>query len=464
MASIRKITSKRTGKAIYQVKHRTPDGKMRTKGGFATRKAAEQYATSATYTTHRGQTYDPKSGGATFRDVAEAWLVSRVDLKPRTRQGYAYILNAGADLDRTFGSYPLNKITRVLVTEWIARRAAEGKRPSTVRHQYFILKQVLDQAIADGRLSSNPCEHVALPNERTAAASKTLSVDDVVDPAQFLTAGQVAALVDSTPWPYNVTVHVAAWTGLRAAELAGLQIGDLELPPENRPNAPGAVHVRRTVLVKYGPLADGARKPGRRAGELQPEIVYDTPKTRGSRRRVPLTPATCVVLRDYLATHPRVHELDAPLFPACSLRAIKPTGKTAPTHPDGLRMSPAEQAATATVQQAEARLILDWTVPLVHRNFYGAVYRPAVLRANLNGAKLLPSFRFHSLRHTYASLCIAAGIAPFKLSKFMGHANTNVTLGVYSHLFEDDHTDAMAALGAMGQPTLADNVVPMRVG
>lgn len=290
MASIRKITSKRTGKSVYQVKYRTPDGKQRTKGGFATRKAAELYATSATYTTHRGQTYDPKSGGATFRDVADAWLASRVDLKPRTRQGYAHILNAGADLDRTFRGHPLNTITRVLVAEWIARRTAEGKRPSTVRHQYFILKQVLDQAIADGRLSANPCDHVTLPTERTAVASKTHSVDGVVDPAQFLSAGPVSALVDATPWPYNVTVHVAAWTGLRAAELAGLQIGDLDLPPENWPNAPGAVHVRRTVLVKYGPLADGERKPGRRAGELQPEIVYDTPKTRGSRCRVPLTP------------------------------------------------------------------------------------------------------------------------------------------------------------------------------
>ena len=52
-----------------------------------------------------------------FRAVADAWLASRVDLKPRTRQGYAYILNAGADLDCPLGGYPLNKITRVLLAE-----------------------------------------------------------------------------------------------------------------------------------------------------------------------------------------------------------------------------------------------------------------------------------------------------------------------------------------------------------
>jgi integrase len=464
MAHVQRRTTS-AGAVRYVVKYRTPDGKGRSKGGFTTKKAAEDYATTVEFNQNRGTTFDPKAGAVTFRQAAGDWFASRLDLKPRTRQGYAYILNEGADLDATFGGYPLNKITRPLVADWIARRVREGKRPSTIRHQYFILKQVLDQAIADGRLSGNPCEHVALPTERTSVASK--AGDGVADPAQFLTADQVQALVEATPWPYNVLVHLAAWSGLRAAELAGLQIGDLELPSEHAPTAPGAVNVQRTVLVKYGPLAaPAARLPGRRAGETKPEIVYDTPKTKGSRRRVPLTPATVERLRDYLARHPRRDELAAPLFPACGLKPLKPTGKQAPVHEHGPRvgerMSPAEQAARASVGEAEARLLLDWDTPVVHRNYYGAVYRPAVHRANLAGAGIPDDFRFHSLRHTYASLCIAAGIQPFVLSKFMGHANTNVTLGVYAHLFQDDHTDAMAALG---RPVpVAVNVIPMRRG
>ena len=74
----------------------------------------------------------------------------------------------------------------------------------------------------------------------------------------------------------------------------------------------------------------------------------------------------------------------------------------------------------------------------------------------------------HPAVHREATLsrlrdCIAAGIQPFVLSRFMGHANTNVTLGVYAHLFQDDHADAMAALGALGTSQSA-NVVPMRAG
>jgi integrase len=101
-----------------------------------------------------------------------------------------------------------------------------------------------------------------------------------------------------------------------------------------------------------------------------------------------------------------------------------------------------------------------------HATFYKAIYRPAVLRANrlTPTAKLSPAQSFHSLRHTYASLCVAAGIKPGKLSGRMGHANVRTTLDVYVHLFpDDDATEDMAALGALATaPKLyGGNVIPL---
>lgn len=98
------------------------------------------------------------------------------------------------------------------------------------------------------------------------------------------------------------------------------------------------------------------------------------------------------------------------------------------------------------------------------------MYRPAVLRANrlTPTAKLSPELRFHSLRHTYASLCVAAGLKPLEISRFMGHAKPSTTLGIYTHLFEDHHDEAMSALGAMVSgvrtPAVGGNVLPMRRG
>jgi integrase len=76
---------------------------------------------------------------------------------------------------------------------------------------------------------------------------------------------------------------------------------------------------------------------------------------------------------------------------------------------------------------------------------------------------LPPGLKFHALRHTYASLMIAAGRPMFEVARFMGHSKPSTTETVYAHLLADDHTDAMSALGAM-EAGLRDteNVVPRR--
>lgn len=43
----------------------------------------------------------------------------------------------------------------------------------------------------------------------------------------------------------------------------------------------------------------------------------------------------------------------------------------------------------------------------------------------------------------------------------MGHAKSTTTLGIYAHLFEDNHAEAMAALEAMGA-IKPGNVIALR--
>lgn len=443
-----------------------PSGRKRSTNRqrtFADREAAERFRDTLNAAKHQpGGVVVPRD--QLFARAAEAWLESRTDLKPRTRGEYENLLspkkrarkdangNSTAHLSiiATFGGTTVGSITRQQIAEWVQALTAAGKSPSTVRHMYFVVKMVLEQAVVDGLLRDNPADHVKLPSERTATSGTPGVVDN---PDMFLTAEQVSALVAATPWPYNVLVHVAAWSGLRAAEMGGLQVGDVDLPARQvNPNArpkPGLLRVDRT---------------------LSPTGGYDTPKTRGSRRRVPLTPATVDVLRDYLALHPRADDPAAPLFPAFRLTPPKQTGvavdlaRKAPESAGAKAQRNADALASLTVDEAEQRLELDWTSPARHQNFYKAVYRPAVLRANRGGQgrALPPALKFHALRHTYASLCVAAGIPPLEIARFMGHAKVTTTLSVYAHLFEDDHTEAMSALAAMSAPTIGENVVRLR--
>ena len=61
-------------------------------------------------------------------------------------------------------------------------------------------------------------------------------------------------------------------------------------------------------------------------------------------------------------------------------------------------------------------------------------------------SRKLPKITFHALRHSHASALIAAGLDIVSISSRLGHASPALTLGVYSHLFNNDDSKAAAAI------------------
>ena len=64
-------------------------------------------------------------------------------------------------------------------------------------------------------------------------------------------------------------------------------------------------------------------------------------------------------------------------------------------------------------------------------------------------AAMLPEIPLHGLRHTYATLALAAGINPRIVSARLGHATVALTLDVYSHVLpqaDQEAADRIAAL------------------
>jgi integrase len=87
--------------------------------------------------------------------------------------------------------------------------------------------------------------------------------------------------------------------------------------------------------------------------------------------------------------------------------------------------------------------------PLRKSNFRGRVWAPAVRAAGLEG--LTP----HGLRHTAASLYIAAGTPPKVVQRILGHASITITLDLYGHLCPDEMDTWATKLGK-----IADEVWP----
>lgn len=86
--------------------------------------------------------------------------------------------------------------------------------------------------------------------------------------------------------------------------------------------------------------------------------------------------------------------------------------------------------------------VLDYDKPFDQGTFYRWFYKPALDRAELGDV------RFHDLRHTFASMTLAAGVEPYKVSRWLGHASITTTDGIYAHLYPSDHSIETARMQA----------------
>lgn len=81
--------------------------------------------------------------------------------------------------------------------------------------------------------------------------------------------------------------------------------------------------------------------------------------------------------------------------------------------------------------------------PIDRHNLMARGFEPALEAAKLR------KIRFHDLRHTYASLAIAAGMDPKALQKAMGHSSITVTMDTYAHLFPGSFDRALKRMEGM---------------
>ena len=81
--------------------------------------------------------------------------------------------------------------------------------------------------------------------------------------------------------------------------------------------------------------------------------------------------------------------------------------------------------------------------PLFRSTFGRHVWKPAVVRAGLNG------FTFHGLRHSFVAILVAAGCNVREVSEWAGHNSVAFTLTRYGGLFEDGSNEAVDRLDAL---------------
>jgi integrase len=384
--------------------------RRRTKGGFTTKGAADDWLLAFNHHRREGRYVDDRDGAVVFKDAAREWLDSRHRLKIRTRESYERILfGERSPLALAFGSASVRAITYDDVVTWVSKQAAEGKAPTTIRNAFFVLQAILKEQVHRRRITGNPCAGVELPPVRKAK-------DDDDDEQHYLTPAEVEALAGAMPAEYRLYVRLAAYTGMRAGELAGLQVRDIDVDA-------ATIRVRRQVVDALGGLR------------------YDDPKRPQSRRVLGIDAALAADLKAYLRAHRAA---------AQAWFAERPDD----AHPgDRLPLF----VGSASGGRTTGTIRLDYSRLHNHAQWYSTHWHRTVRKAGLAS-----SITFHDLRHTCASWLIQDGVSFKEVQEQMGHASIGITLDRYAHLDRQRSRDNVRRAMAARRAGAVDNtVVPL---
>ena len=117
------------------------------------------------------------------------------------------------------------------------------------------------------------------------------------------------------------------------------------------------------------------------------------------------------------------------------------------------RTVPLNETATTTLRAIPRRLRVAWvfpnergTQPVNARNFARRVWHPALTAAAVE------DFRWHDLRHTYASRLVRSGTDLRTVASLLGHHSLQMVMR-YSHLAPGHEHEAVRKLNGYGKPT-----------
>ncbi|MBO5907992.1 MAG: site-specific integrase [Clostridia bacterium] len=225
-----------------------------------------------------------------------------------------------------------------------------------------IIKSIFEDALKAGLVKSNPCTLV----KRFSGKEREMRVFTKREQSEL--ERRCLREGDSL----HIGILIALYTGLRIGELLALKWGDVDLRSK-------LFRIQRTKYCAKD--TDG-----------QWRNLYDTPKSKSSKRDIPIAPSLINIL---------------------SREKARATGEFVIINEKG------ESPNIRNYQHFFAKMQIN------------------IVKNPLN---------FHALRHTFATRAVEAGVDIKTLSELMGHKDATLTLNRYSHSLLDTKKKAMCRL------------------
>ncbi len=194
----------------------------------------------------------------TFNDVADSWELKRLpQLKESTRYMAPKLI--AKYLRPFFGQMAVTEIKTGNVNDWISGLQSNGLESKTVHNLWKIFRAMMNWH----------AQQIDEPTRKWYPILPVLAHDE----QRWFTQKEIGQIVNAAKGQYRVLFHVVAATGLRAGELFGLHVEDLDFDRR-------LIHIRRSVW---------------RGREV-------SPKTQRGYRDVWIDSATAQVLQDHLGS------------------------------------------------------------------------------------------------------------------------------------------------------------------
>lgn len=314
----------------------------------------------------------------TLSEYIDEWLEKAV--KPRVREAThkEYAATFRRYVREPLGTMRLSTIKPTDIQGIYATMQAAGVG-RTVGHVHTLLKDALNQAVKWEYLSRNPADYVDLPKRKPRNELRVMNQEEV---ERFLKAAE------RSKW--SPLFHVLVGTGLRPSEAMALTWRDIDL-------GEARLTVRRGVRWVKGT-----------------GWVFSDPKSRSSRRTIPLPAGLVQVLSCHMD---KQCELGFTDLVFCTIDGQ-------PKHQRGI------------VEHA---------------------FKPALSRAGLP-----KEIRLYDLRHTHATLLLLANVHPKIVAERLGHSSIKITLDTYSHVLPSMQQQAASKLDSLlyGRAELSETALP----
>ena len=375
----------------YDYRWRTPDGKrhsvyaktleeLRDKEAAILRDKADGIRTDAQNTT--------------LNDIFDLWVTLKKGLKDNTFQNYQYMFNQFVYPD--IGTMRITQIKRSDVRRFYNKLADErGLKISTIDNVHTVLHQVLDLAVEDNYIRSNPSDRALkeLKQARNFDTEKRRALT-ISEEQQFM-----SFLGRNGPYHHWKPVfEVMLGTGLRVGEVTGLRWQDIDLEAR-------MIDVNHT-LVYYDHADIGCT------------FSINTPKTKAGCRSVPMTERVRDAFLQEKAFQDEIElHCETTVDGYTDFIFVNRFGK------------PHNQA---TLNKALRRIIRDCNQELLDK-------------ANGKEVTLLPRFSCHNLRHTFATRLCEAGVNIKVIQDVLGHADIGTTMNIYADATNELNKQELAA-------------------